>query len=47
MPRAIAVAKKKNDHMHASKTCDFPRCDFLPECYMASMAIREPCRTPR
>jgi len=47
MLRAIAVAKKKNDRMDASKICDCLRCDFLPECYMASMAIRERRRTLR
>jgi transposase len=37
MLRAIATAKKKN--------C--LRCDFLPECYMASTVIRERRRTLR
>ena len=41
MLRAIAVAKKKNDRMDASKIADCLRCDFLPECYMAPAAIRE------
>src|SRR6202795_2352948 len=41
MLRAIAAAKKKNDRVDASKICDCLRCDFLPECYMASTAIRE------
>ncbi len=36
MLRAIAAAKKKNDRIDASKICDCLRCDFLPECYMAS-----------
>src|ERR1700680_1347660 len=45
--RAIAAAKKKNDRIDASKICDCLRCDFLPECYMASTAIRERRRTPR
>jgi transposase len=40
MLRAIAAAKKKNDRIDASKICDCLRCDFLPECYMASTAIR-------
>ncbi len=31
----------------ASKICDCLRCDFLPECYMASKAIRERRRTLR
>jgi Transposase len=36
MLRAIAAAKKKNDRIDAKKICDCLRCDFLPECYMAS-----------
>src|SRR5258708_14822801 len=47
MLRAIAAAKKKNDRIDASKICDCLRCDFLPECYMASTAIRERLRTLR
>ncbi len=45
MLRAIAAAKKKNDRIDANKICDCLRCDFLPECYMASTAIRERRRT--
>jgi hypothetical protein len=30
-----------------TKICDCLRCDFLPECYMASTAIRERRRTLR
>jgi transposase len=47
MLRAIAAAKKKNDRIDASKICDCLRCDFLPECYMASTTIRERRRTLR
>jgi len=47
MLRAIAAAKKKNDRIDAVKICDCLRCDFLPECYMASTAIRERRRTLR
>jgi transposase len=47
MLRAIAAAKKKNDRVDAEKICDCLRCDFLPECYMASTAIRERRRTLR
>jgi len=47
MLRAIAAAKKKNDRIDADKICDCLRCDFLPECYMASTAIRERRRTLR
>jgi hypothetical protein len=45
MLRAIAVAKKKNDRIDAKKIADCLRCDFLPECYMASTEIRERRRT--
>jgi transposase len=47
MLRAMAAAKKKNDRIDASKSCDCLRCDFLPECYMAPTAIRERRRTLR
>ena len=47
MLRAIAAAKKKNDHIDAHKIADCLRCDFLPECYMASTEIRERRRTLR
>jgi transposase len=47
MLRAIAAAKKKNDRIDANKICDCLRCDFLPECYMASTDIRERRRTLR
>ena len=40
MLRAIALAKKKNDRVDASKIADCLRCDFLPECHMASTEIR-------
>ena len=46
MLRAIA-AKQKNDRIDPSKICDCLRCDFLPECYMASTTIRERRRTLR
>jgi len=47
MLRAIAAAKKKNDRIDAGKICGGLRCDFLPESYMASTAIRERRRTLR
>lgn len=47
MLRAIALAKKKNDRIDASKIADCLRCDFLPECHMASTAIRNRRRTLR
>jgi hypothetical protein len=45
MLRAIAAGKKKNDRIDAHKIADCLRCDFLPECYMASTEIRERPRT--
>ena len=47
MLRAIAAAKKKNDRLDAGKLADCLRCDFLPECSMASAEIRERRRTLR
>src|SRR6266542_3917735 len=47
MLRAIAAAKKKNDKVDASKIADCLRCDFLPECHMASTEIRDRRRTLR
>jgi transposase len=47
MLRAIAAAKKKNDRIDAGKIADCLRCDFLPECDMASTAIRDRRRTLR
>src|SRR5262249_51876637 len=38
---------KKNDRIDAHKIADGRRCDFLPECYMASTKIRERRRTLR
>ena len=32
---------KKNDRIDARKICDCLRCEFLPECYLASTAIRD------
>lgn len=47
MLRAIAASKKKNDRIDASKIADCLRCDFLPDCYMDSLEIRERRRTLR
>jgi transposase len=47
MLRAIAVAKKKNDRIDAGRIADCLRCDFLPECYMGPMEIRQRRRTLR
>jgi transposase len=47
MLRAIALAKKKNDRIDAGKIADCLRCDFLPECHMASTEIRDRRRSLR
>ena len=47
MLRAIAAAKRKNDRIDAGKIADCLRCDFLPECHMASREIRDRRRTLR
>jgi transposase len=47
MLRAIAAAKRKNDRIDAAKIADCLRCDFLPECHMASTQIRDRRRTLR
>src|SRR5947209_13970263 len=47
MLRAIAAAKKRNDRIDAGKIADCLRCDFLPECHMASTEIRDRRRTLR
>jgi transposase len=41
MLRAFAAAKKKNDRIDAAKIADCLRCDFLPECHVASTEIRD------
>ena len=47
MLRAIAAGKKKNDRVDAGKIADCLRCDFLPECHMATTEIRDRRRTLR
>ena len=47
MLRAIAAAKKKNDRIDAGKIADCLRCDFLPECHMATTEVRDRRRTLR
>ncbi|GAC1438747.1 MAG: hypothetical protein NVSMB58_34470 [Terriglobales bacterium] len=41
MLRAVAAAKKKNDRIDAGKIANCLRCEFLPECHMASTQIRD------
>jgi hypothetical protein len=45
--RAIAAVRNKNERIDAHKIADCLRCDFLPECYMASTEILERRRTLR
>ena len=45
MLRAIAAVQKKNDKIDSRKIADCLRCDFLPECPMASTEIRARRRT--
>jgi len=47
MRRASAAAKVKHDRIDAGKIADCLRCDFLPECHMASTEIRDRRRTLR
>jgi transposase len=47
MLRAIAAAKRKHDRIDGGKIADCLRCDFLPECHMASTEIRDRRRTLR
>src|SRR5262249_25612505 len=42
-----AAAKKKNDRIDAGKIADCLRCDFLPECHMATTEVRDRRRTLR
>ena len=39
--KAIAASKKKNDKLDARKIADMVRCNLLPACYVAPVAIRE------
>src|ERR1700730_12712345 len=41
MLQAIAAGKKKNDRVDARKIADLLRCDYFPECHMASREIRD------
>src|SRR5260221_13824074 len=44
MLQAIAAGKKKNDRVDARKIADLLRCNYFPECHMASREIRDPRR---
>jgi len=41
MLRAICASKKKNDRIDARKLADMLRCDWFPECHMASTEVRD------
>ena len=47
MLKAIATGKKKNDRLDARKIADLLRCDYFPECHMASREIRDRRRVLR
>jgi transposase len=47
MLQAIAAGKKKNDRIDARKIADLLRCDYFPECHMASREIRDRRRVLR
>src|SRR5438046_585777 len=47
MLQAIAAGKKKNDRVDARKIADLLRCDYFPECHMASREIRDRRRVLR
>jgi transposase len=47
MLQAIAAGKKKNDRVDARKIADLLRCDYFPECHMASREIRDRRRALR
>jgi transposase len=41
MLKAITASKKKNDHVDARKISDLLRCNYFPECHIASREIRD------
>src|SRR6202795_3054466 len=47
MLKAIAAGKKKNDQVDARKIADLLRCDYFPECHMATREIRDRRRVLR
>jgi transposase len=47
MLKAISAVKKKNDCVDAQKISDLLRCNYFPECYMASREIRDRRRALR
>ena len=47
MLKAISAGKKKNDRVDAQKISDLLRCNYFPECYLASREIRDRRRVLR
>jgi transposase len=47
MLKAISAGKKKNDRVDAQKISDLLRCNYFPECHMASREIRDRRRVLR
>jgi hypothetical protein len=47
MLRAIAAGKRKNDLIDARKIADLLRCDYFPECHMATPEVRNRRRVLR
>jgi transposase len=47
MLQAIAAGKRKNDRVDARKIADLLRCDYFPECHMATPEIRDRRRVLR
>lgn len=47
MMKAISAGKKKNDRVDAQKISDLLRCNYFPECYLASREIRDRRRVLR
>lgn len=47
MLQAIAAGKRKNDQVDARKISDLLRCDYFPECHMATPEIRDRRRVLR
>ena len=47
MLKAIFTSKRKNDEIDARKLADLLRCNYFPECYMASPEIRDRRRVLR
>ena len=47
MLKAISAGKKKNDRVDAQKISDLLRCNYFPECYLASRETRDRLRVLR